>query len=134
MNKKSKGFIMLDVLYICMMILPVIFGIVLKVLTSPVSEGIQITGARIYYTHKAPVQDLIITEAQINSWIVMISIFGLCLYLTHGLKTRDILKRQHLAEWIIETVDKIVISNMGEYFAGFSPFITAMLFSISAVT
>ena len=127
MNKKSKGFIALDVLYICMMILPVIFGIVLKVLTSPLSEGIQISGARIYYTHTAPLQDLIITEAQINSWIVMISIFGLCLYLTHGLKTRDILKRQHLAEWIIETVDKIVISNMGEYFAGFSPFITAML-------
>lgn len=127
MNKKSKGFIMLDVLYISMMILPVVLGLVLKVLTSPISEGIQITGARIYYTHKAPVQDLIITEAQINSWIVMISIFGLCLYLTHGLKTRDILKRQHLAEWIIETVDKIVISNMGEYFAGFSPFITAML-------
>ena len=72
-------------------------------------------------------QDLVITEAQINSWIVMISIFGLCLYLTHGLKTRDILKRQHLAEWIVETVDKIVIRNMGEYFAGFSPFITAML-------
>ena len=93
MNKKSKGFIALDVLYICMMILPVIFGIVLKVLTSPLSEGIQISGARIYYTHTAPLQDLIITEAQINSWIVMISIFGLCLYLTHGLKTRDILKR-----------------------------------------
>ena len=127
MNKKSKGFIALDVLYICIMILPVIFGIVLKVLTSPLSEGIQISGARIYYTHTAPLQDLIITEAQINSWIVMISIFGLCLYLTHGLKTRNILKRQHLAEWIVETVDKIVISNMGEYFAGFSPFITAML-------
>lgn len=127
MDKKSKSFIALDVIYICIMILPVVFGIVLKVLTSPLSEGIQISGARIYYTHTAPVQNLIISEAQINSWIVIISIFGLCLYLTHGLKTRDILKRQHLAEWIIETVDKIVINNMGEYFAGFSPFITAML-------
>lgn len=127
MDKKSKSFIALDVIYICIIILPVVFGIVLKVLTSPLSEGIQISGARIYYTHTAPVQNLIISEAQINSWIVIISIFGLCLYLTHGLKTRDILKRQHLAEWIIETVDKIVINNMGEYFAGFSPFITAML-------
>ncbi len=127
MDKKHKGFIAFDILYICMMILPVLFGIVIKVLTAPLSEGIQISGARIYYTHPAPLQDLVITEAQINSWIVMVSILGLCLYLTHGLKTRDILKRQHIAEWVVETVEKIVVGNMGEYFTGFAPFITAML-------
>ena len=127
MDKKHKGFIAFDILYICMMILPVLFGIVIKVLTAPLSEGIQISGARIYYTHPAPLQDLVITEAQINSWIVMVSILGLCLYLTHGLKTRDILKRQYIAEWVVETVEKIVVGNMGEYFTGFAPFITAML-------
>ncbi len=110
-----------------MMVLPVLAGIILKVMTAPSAEGIQISGARIYSVIPAPVQNLVITEAQINSWLVMISIVGLCLYLTHGLKTRNILKRQHLAEWMVKTVDGIVVSNMGEYFAGFSPFIATIL-------
>lgn len=126
-HKKSRLFKMVDVLYLCMVILPVVAGILLKVLTAPQAEGIQITGARIFLRIPMPLQELIITEAQINSWLVMISIFGLCLYLTHGLTTRNILKRQHLAEWIVETVDKLVIGNMGEYFKGFAPFITAIL-------
>ena len=73
------------------------------------------------------VQNLIITESQVNSWLVIIAILGLCLYLTHGLSVKADLKRQHFAEWIVETVDKITIGNMGEYFAGFSPFIAAIL-------
>ncbi len=117
----------LDILYLCIMLLPIAVGIVLKILTTPVSEGIQITGAQIYLKIPMPIQDLVITSAQINSWLVMISIFGLCLYLTHGLKTRNISKRQHLAEWIVQTVENIVKQNMGEYFTGFSAFIASIL-------
>ncbi len=127
MKMKNSRFAAVDILYICMMALPVLAGIVLKVLTAPVSEGIQISGARIYLSIPMPVQDLLITESQINSWLVMISILGLCLYLTHGLKTRDILKRQHLAEWIVEKVEGLVRGNMGEYFAGFAPFIASII-------
>ena len=127
MKVKNSRFAAVDILYICMMALPVLAGIVLKVLTAPVSEGIQISGARIYLSIPMPVQDLLITESQINSWLVMISILGLCLYLTHGLKTRDILKRQHLAEWIVEKVEGLVRGNMGEYFAGFAPFIASII-------
>lgn len=100
---------------------------VLKIMTTPLSDGIQITGAQIYLKIPMPIQDLVITSAQINSWLVMISIFGLCLYLTHGLRTRNILKRQHLAEWIVQTVENIVKQNMGEYFIGFSAFIASVL-------
>ena len=117
----------LDILYLCMMVLPLIAGMVLKILTTPLSEGIQITGAQIYLKIPMPIQELVITSAQINSWLVMISIFGLCLYLTHGLRTRNILKRQHLAEWIVQTVENVVKQNMGEYFIGFSAFIAAIL-------
>ena len=109
------------------MLLPIVAGIVLKILTTPVSEGIQITGAQIYLKIPMPIQELVITSAQINSWLVMISIFGLCLYLTHGLRTRNISKRQHLAEWIVQTVENVVKQNMGEYFVGFSAFIAAIL-------
>ncbi|MBE7053345.1 MAG: F0F1 ATP synthase subunit A [Ruminococcaceae bacterium] len=91
------------------------------------SEGIQITGAQIYFTIPMPIQNLVITSAQINSFLVMIGILGLCLFLTHGLKTKNISTRQHIAEWIVEKVNNLVKQNMGEYFIGFSPFIAAML-------
>ena len=118
-------------MYLFLMIAPIVGGILIKILTTPASEGIQISGAQIYLRIPMPVQELIITSAQINSWLVMISIFGLCLYMTHGLKTKNILKRQHVAEWIVEKVEGIVKQNMGEYFIGFSQFIAASL-SLSA--
>ena len=127
MNKKSRGFVFIDVLYICMMILPILAGIVIKVLTNPPSEGISINGARIFFSVPMPLQDLVITEAQVNSWLVIISIFGLCLYLTHGLKTKNISRRQIFAEWIVQTVKSIVNDTMGEYFASFGSFIAAIL-------
>lgn len=127
MKKKSRLFAAVDVLYICMMILPILAGIVLKVLTKPVSEGISITGAQIYFSVPMPIQDLVITEAQINSWLVMITVTGLCLFLTHGLKTRGIRVRQHIAEWIVEKVEGLVDDSMGEYFKGFAAFIAAIL-------
>ncbi len=127
MKRKSRSFAALDILYICMMILPIVAAIVLKVLTKPASEGISITGAQIYLTVPMPIQDLIITESQINSWLVMIAIFGLCLFLTHGLDSRKVSTRQHVAEWIVEKVDAMVLDSMGEYFRGFSSFIAAIL-------
>ncbi|MBE7010130.1 MAG: F0F1 ATP synthase subunit A [Ruminococcaceae bacterium] len=96
-------------------------------MTAVPTEGIAITGAQIYFTLPLPIQDLPITEAQINSWMVIISVTGLCLYLTHGMCTKKLLIRQHIAEWIVEKVDRLVEDGMGSYFAGFSPFIAAML-------
>ncbi len=127
MRKKSRSFVALDILYLCMMILPLVAGMVLKVLTKPLSEGISITGAQIYFEIPMPVQNLVITESQINSWLVMIAIFGLCLFLTHGLKTKNVSKRQHCAEWIVEKVEKLVVDGMGDYFKGFSSFVAAIL-------
>ena len=127
MKKKSRIFLLVDIIYIVMMVLPIIAGIVLKVLTKPPSEGISITGAGIFFKIPMPLQDLVITESQINSWLVMISIFGLCLFLTHGLKTKNIRRRQIIAEWIVEKVEAMVKDSMGEYFLGFASFITAIL-------
>ncbi len=127
MNNKSRRFVLADILYIAMMIVPVVIGIVIKIITRPIGEGVSIAGAQIYFTIPMPIQDLIISESQVNSLLVMICVFGLCLYLTHGLKTRNISKRQHLAEWIIEKTDNMVSSNMGEFFISFSPFIISML-------
>lgn len=133
MNKTSIRFKIVDALYITMMILPIVCGIVLQVLTKPLTEGITITGARIFFTLPMPIMDFPITEAQINSALVLITLFFFCLYMTHGLSEHIKLKRQHLAEIMVEMVDNLVKENMGEYFMGFAPFIIAIM-ALSALS
>ncbi|MBQ3815651.1 MAG: F0F1 ATP synthase subunit A, partial [Clostridia bacterium] len=89
-------------------------------------DNINITGAKIYFT--IPVGDGIpVTETQVNSWIVILAIFILCLVLTRGIAVRPASKRQLVAEWIVEQVENLVRQNMGEEFLPWSPFICAIL-------
>ncbi len=125
--KTDKRFRALDLFYLSMMILPILCGIVLKILTTPAADGISITGALVYFTIPLPLQDFPVSEAQINSLLVMISLLFFCLYLTHGLTEQCERRRQHLAEWIVEKVDRLVEENMGSYFAPYSSFIIAIL-------
>lgn len=125
--KCSKRFLVTDIFYLVMMALPVLFGIVLKILTNPPASGIEISGAKIYFTLPLPFQDLPITESQVNSWLVMISIFFLCLWFTHGLSVRAKLKRQLIAEWVVKQTESLVSANMGDFFKGYAPFIGAIL-------
>ena len=74
-----------------------------------------------------------ISETLVVSWIVMAVITLLCIWLTHGLKVRDISKKQAFAEMLVETADKFVIGNMGEKFAYFVPFVAA-LFATSVIS
>ena len=131
MKTKSVKFLAVDILLMILAVSPMLFGIALKILTNPASGGIEIAGARIYFTLKLPIQDLPITESQINSWLVIFSVFWLCIYFTHGIAEKPQTKRQLIAEWIIETTEKLVKGNMGEYFSGFAPFVAAIL-AISA--
>lgn len=133
MNSKSLRFKIVDIIYIAMMILPILFGIVLQVLTDPATEGITITGAKIFFEIPMPLQNFVITEAQVNSVIALVVIFGFCLYITHGIKEKIELRRQHFAELIVEKVDGLVEENMGSYFSGYSPFIIAIM-ALSAVS
>ena len=134
MNRTSRRFRLLDALYIAMMVLPLLAAITLKVLTAPPTEGIVIDGAQVYYAAEGAdvtqviSTDLIITEAQINSWLLMISLFGLALYLTQGLTVEGGSVRQHIAEWIVEQVDHLVQGSMGDFhIRSFSPFVCAIL-------
>ena len=133
MKKNNCLFKAVDVLYILMMVLPVFVAIIIKILTNPLSEGIDIAGADIFFTIPMPVQDFLVTESQTNSLFVMICIFGLCLYLTHGMNKGYTLKRHLIAEFIVEKVQNITDSNMGKYFSGFAPFVTAIL-ALSALS
>ena len=127
MNKMSRRFKIIDILLIILMVLPLLSCIVLKVVTTPLKEGIVISGAAIFFTIKMPFQDWPVTESQINSLAVMLSILFLCLYLTHGIKDGVWLKRHHFAEIIVEMCKKLVSGNMGDYFISFAPFIAAII-------
>ncbi len=124
---KSTRFRMTDYGYIAMMVLPLLACMALKVLFTPETEGVHIAGAMIYLEIPAPVMPLIISESQVNSWAVIISILGLCLYLTHGLTAKAVCKRQLAAEWIVEKCRKLVHDNMGDYFSAWGPFIAAIM-------
>ena len=124
---KSTRFRLTDYALIAMMLLPIFACMALKVLFTPETEGISIAGALIFLEIPAPVMPLIITESQVNSWAVMVSILGLCLYLTHGLTARAVCKRQLAAEWIVEKCQKLVHNNMGDYFSSWAPFVAAIM-------
>lgn len=125
--KKSAKAVIIDILLIAMMILPLAACIVLKILFSPATEGITVTGAIIYFTIPMPIMDLPITESQVNSWAVILTILSICLFLTRRLNIKSVSKRQFLAELIVEKAENLVRSNMGERFMGFAPFIAAIL-------
>ena len=130
----SRRFRTTDRLLVALMVLPLLCCLVLKVLYTPESEGVDISGAMIYLTVKGfPVQDLVITESQINSWAVMLTVLGLCLWLTHGLTERAETKRQLAAEWIVEKCEGLVNANMGERYAGYE-YLVAAIMALSALS
>ena len=97
---------------------------------------IEITGGRIFYTFPFDIPILgkfQITETLLVSWVVMLLITGLCIWLTHDLKVEKISKRQAVAELLVETANKFVIGNMGEKFSYMIPFVAA-LFATSVVS
>ena len=125
---KSAKFRRVDHALIAMIILPILALIVLKVLFTPAAgEGVQIAGALVYVEFPAPLMPVYLSESQVNSWGVMLSILGLCLYLTHGLTAKAELKRQLVAEWIVEKSEALVRNNMGGYFKEWAPFIAAIM-------
>ena len=97
---------------------------------------LDISGAKILFTLPIDLPilgPLRISETMVVSWIVMILITGLCIWLTHDLKEENISKRQAMAEMLVEMANKFVVGNMGEQFRYMIPFVAA-LFSTSVVS
>ena len=114
-------------LYLVLMLLPLALGLVLNLFLRESSGEITVTGAQIYFTIPMPIQDLPITASQVNSALVVVFVLFLCLFLTQGMRTRNISVRQHIAEFVVEKVSSFVESNMGRHFSAFSPFVAAIL-------
>ncbi len=97
---------------------------------------LDISGAKVYFTIPTDIPvlgDLQISETMVVSWIVMLLITGLCIWLTHDLKVENISKRQALAEMLVEQANKFVVGNMGKKFRHMIPFVAA-LFVTSVVS
>lgn len=133
-QKRDLRFRLTDAAYLAMMILPILAAIVLKIITNVPTgqEGLSITGAKIYVKIPFPLMDILITEAMVNAWLIIITIVGMCLFLTHGLTVKGGGLRQLAAEWIVEKAEGIIRDNMEPVFhAGYTPFIMTIL-AISA--
>ena len=97
---------------------------------------LDITGARILWETPINVPvlgQLKISETMVISWLVMLLITGVCIWLTRDLKEENISKRQALAELIVEKANQFVVGNMGERFRYFVPFVAA-LFATSVLS
>ena len=97
---------------------------------------VDISGAKVLFTlpTKIPILgDLQISETIVVSWIVMIILTGLCIFLTRDLKVTNISKRQALAEFLVEKANNFVLGNMSEQFRYMIPFVAA-LFATSVLS
>ncbi len=96
-----------------------------------------VSGARIFFRIPTGIPilgDILISETIVVSWIVMLIITGLCIFLTRNLKVEKISKRQAIAEMLVETAENFVQGNTGGHkFDRLIPFIAA-LFATSIVS
>lgn len=83
----------------------------------------EITGAKVL----ANWHGIVITQTVLNTWVVIILITLICIFLTRNLKVHADTKRQVIAEYIVKTFNKLVNSNMGDKFSEFSPLIAAVM-------
>ena len=90
--------------------------------------NVDIHGPRIFYT--IPVLGGIpITATIVNSLLVTLAIFALCIFLTRDLQVRAVSKRQVVAEFLVETAQNFVNGNMGERFSYYGPLVAALFAS-----
>ncbi len=94
--------------------------------------NVDIHGAPIYF--EIPVLGGIpITSTLVITWVIMLVLTGLCIWLTHDLKAKNISKRQAAAEFLYNTAVNFVKNNMGEKWLHYVPFVAA-LFALSIIS
>lgn len=96
---------------------------------------ISINGARIVATiENVPLFGTVqITQTLVVSWLVLILISALCIWLGHGLKVTNISRKQAVAEIAATSLIKFVRGNMGTGFDHYIPLI-GTIFATSVVS
>ena len=93
-----------------------------------------INGAKIIATATLPLFGQVnISQTLVMSWIVMVIITGLCIWLGSGLKVENISRKQAVAELAVTKLIDFVHGNMGTNFDQYIPLVGA-LFATSVVS
>ena len=94
--------------------------------------NVNITGSPIYTT--LPILGGIpITETLVVTWAIMLLLTLLSIWLTRDLRVNNVSTRQTIAEFLVNTAQNFVDSNMGTRFSHYAPFIAA-LFTLSLLS
>jgi F-type H+-transporting ATPase subunit a len=92
---------------------------------------VDIHGAPIYF--EIPILGGIpISATLVVTWGVMLVLTLLCIWLTHGMKVKNISKKQAFAEFIVQKAESFVTGNMGEKWKHYTPFVST-IFALSIV-
>ena len=94
-------------------------------------DGIDVHGPKVVCTFDVFGVTINLSETIVISWGIILVVTLLLLWLTSGMKTKDISKRQAVAEWAVQTVYDLVESSMGKRWRSFAPYIGSLFtFSI----
>ena len=74
--------------------------------------------------------DIPIAESTVITWVIMVILLALCIFLTRGLKVKNVSKRQLVAESIVGWLEKFVIGMTGEEGKAFVPYLCSVLLYI----
>ena len=71
-----------------------------------------------------------IAESTVITWVIMAILLVLCIFLTRGLKVKNVSRRQLVAESIVGWLEKFVIGMTGEEGKAFVPYLCSVLLYI----
>ncbi len=74
--------------------------------------------------------DIPIAESTVITWVIMVLLLALCIFLTRGLKVKNVSKRQLVAESIVGWLEKFVLGMTGEEGKAFVPYLCSVLLYI----
>lgn len=74
-----------------------------------------------------------LTATLVVTWSIMLLLTLFCIWLTHDLRVDHVTTRQTVAEFLVNTAQNFVDSNMGTRFSHYAPFVAA-IFSLSLLS
>ena len=90
---------------------------------------ISINGARIIAEFETALGTIRLTQTVLMSWVVMIVISALCIWLGSGLKVKGISRKQAVAEMAVTSLVKFVHNNLGTGFDRYIPLVGTIFIS-----
>lgn len=94
-------------------------------------DGIDVQGPKIVCSFDVFGITINLTETILISWGIILAVTLLLHWLTSGMKTKGISKKQAVAEWIVQAIYGMVEDAMGKRWRSFAPYIGALFtFSI----